>query len=60
MGGRCGCGETVPTLLACFVCGTSTCATCAIHLESATYCSACAGSLLDAPAVRATTPFDLH
>jgi hypothetical protein len=51
MGGRCGCGETVPT---------STCATCAIHLESATYCSACAGALLDAPAVRATTPFDLH
>lgn len=60
MGGRCGCGMTVPTLLACFECGTSTCASCAIHLESATYCSACAGSLLDAPAVRATTPFDLH
>ena len=60
MGGRCGCGETVPTLLACFECGTSTCATCAIDLESATYCRACAGALLDAPKVRATTPFDLH
>jgi hypothetical protein len=60
MGGRCGCGETVSTLLACFECGTSTCATCAIHLESATYCRACAGSLLEAPKVRATTPFDLH
>jgi len=60
MGGRCGCGETVPTLMACFECGASCCARCAIQLESAAYCSACAGVLLEAPAVRAAAPFDLH
>jgi hypothetical protein len=60
MAGQCRCGATVPTLLACFECGTTCCAGCAIHLESATYCADCAGSLLDAPAVRPATPFDLH
>jgi hypothetical protein len=60
MGGRCGCGETVTTLMACFECGTSCCAGCAIHLESAAYCQTCAGSLLETPAVRATARFDLH
>ncbi|HEX5817023.1 MAG TPA: hypothetical protein VF010_16960 [Methylomirabilota bacterium] len=50
----------MPTLMACFECGASCCARCAIHLESAAYCSACAGLLLEAPAVRAAAPFDLH
>ena len=36
------------------------CAGCAIHLESATYCERCAGSLLDVTKVRAADPFNLQ
>jgi hypothetical protein len=60
---RCGCGHEAPSefqLFGCFECGTTCCRACAIHLESATYCSACAGSLLDTAAVRAADPFELH
>ena len=63
MDGRCGCGHGVPNELAlfgCFDCGTTCCRACTIHLESATYCRACAGSLLDTAAVHAAEPFELH
>ncbi|HEV8585767.1 MAG TPA: hypothetical protein VGT02_12420 [Methylomirabilota bacterium] len=58
---RCGCGHEEPgALLGCLDCGTTCCRACAIHLESATYCRACAGALLDTAIVQAATPFELH
>ena len=62
MDGQCRCGEAVrgAFLLGCFECGATCCAACAIHLESATYCERCAGSLLDVTTVRAADPFHLH
>ena len=63
MNERCGCGHEAPSELAlfgCFDCGTTCCRDCTIHLESATYCHACAGSLLDTAAVRSAEPFELH
>jgi hypothetical protein len=63
MDGECRCGQTVPEafhLFGCLQCGTTCCSACAIHLESATYCADCAGSLLDVTTVRAATPFNLH
>ena len=63
MSGRCGCGHEVPSergLFGCFDCGTTCCRACTIHLESATYCRACAGSLLETSAVHATEPFELQ
>jgi hypothetical protein len=44
----------------CLECGAACCPACAIHLESAAYCGACARSLLDVTAVRAGGPLDLH
>ena len=63
MDGRCGCGHETPNELAlfgCFDCGTTCCRACTIHLESATYCRACAGSLLDTAAVHSADPFELQ
>jgi len=63
MDARCGCGDDITSELAlfgCFDCGTTCCRACTIHLESATYCRACAGSLLDTAAVQAAAPFELH
>ena len=63
MNGGCGCGHDVASDLAlfgCFECGTTCCRACTIHLESATYCRACAGLLLEAPAVHAADAFELH
>ena len=63
MDARCGCGDDIPSELAlfgCFDCGTTCCRACTIHLESATYCRACAGALLDTAAVQAAAPFELH
>jgi hypothetical protein len=44
----------------CYDCGAACCPACAIHLESTTYCQACAGSLLDTAAPRAGSPFELQ
>jgi hypothetical protein len=63
MNGQCGCGHEAPganALFGCFECGTTCCRACTIHLESATYCRACAGSLLDTAAVHSADPFELH
>ena len=73
MNGGCGCGHDVASDLAlfgCFECGTTCCRACTIHLESATYCRACAGSLLETPAevraglgsaiAHAADAFELH
>ena len=63
MDARCGCGDDIPSELAlfgCFDCGTTCCRACTIHLESATYCRACAGSLLNTATVHAAAPFELH
>lgn len=62
MNGRCRCGHEVASeaLFGCFECGTTCCRACAIHLESVTYCRACAGSLLETPAVHAADAFELR
>ena len=62
MSARCGCGHAAPSeaLFGCFDCGTTCCRACTIHLESATYCRACAGSLLGTGTVHAAAPFELH
>jgi len=62
MSARCGCGHEGPSeaLFGCFDCGTTCCRACTIHLESATYCRPCAGTLLETGAVHAATPFELH
>lgn len=63
MPGQCGCGTAVRDVfpsLGCLECGASCCPACAISLESATYCSACAGALLESATVRPGGPFDLH
>ena len=63
MDGRCGCGHEVASaraLFGCFECGMTCCPGCTIHLESATYCRACAGSLLETAAVHAADAFELH
>ncbi len=60
---RCGCGHDVASeqaLFGCFDCGTTCCRGCTIHLEAATYCRACAGSLLGTSMVQAAEPFQLH
>lgn len=56
----CGCSTEIRYHLGCMECGAPCCPTCAVHLESATYCQECAGTLLGAPAVRPSGPFDLH
>lgn len=63
MGASCQCGTEVVFpfhRLACLECGAPCCPTCAIQLESATYCGSCAGSLLGMAAIRSGGPFDLH
>lgn len=63
MGDRCVCGSKGSAgspALACLECGTACCPACAVPLESVTYCHRCAGSLLDASAVRAVGAFELH
>jgi hypothetical protein len=44
--------------LGCVECGQPCCPTCAISLESATYCRDCAGAVLDAIR-RARAPFEI-
>ena len=46
--------------LGCIDCGTACCPSCAVPLESVTYCRSCARALLDAGTVQATGSFDLH
>jgi len=60
MNAHCGCGSAERQALGCIECGTTCCPACAIHLESAIYCGACAGALLETTAVRAGGPFDLQ
>ncbi len=58
----CGCATDVPVPydLACIDCGTACCPSCAVPLESVTYCGDCARSLLGAGVVQAAGSFDLH
>jgi hypothetical protein len=63
MPGQCRCGRELGNVfhsLGCLECGASCCPSCAISLESATYCPACAGALLESATVRPGRPFDLH
>jgi hypothetical protein len=63
MSGQCSCGTEVRNAFhrfACLECGGPCCPSCAISLESATYCPACAGALLESATVRPGRPFDLH
>jgi hypothetical protein len=46
--------------LECLDCGSPLCPSCAISLESTTYCGACAAQLLETPHVRAVGSFELH
>ena len=46
--------------LACIDCGASCCPTCAVPLESVTYCRSCARSLLGATTVQPAGSFELH
>jgi hypothetical protein len=62
MPGQCHCGAEVRDTLhgfGCLECGASRCQSCAIELESATYCPACADAVLESSAVPGR-PFDLH
>ena len=59
----CGCSndaDRAPYDLGCIECGTACCPSCAVHLESATYCRSCASSLLGARTVVAAGAFDLQ
>jgi len=63
MPSQCQCGRELGNVfpsLGCLECGASCCPSCAISLESATYCPACAGTLLESATVRPGRPFDLH
>jgi len=63
MPGHCRCGSEVRNTFhsfACLECGDACCPACAISLESATYCLACAAALLESATVRPGPPFDLH
>jgi hypothetical protein len=60
MATTCECGTHGATQLGCLECGATCCPTCAIQLESATYCRWCAGSLLGVADVRSAGPFDLQ
>ena len=59
MGCQCG-GQTQGTSagLACLECGCACCPSCAVTLESASYCRSCAGQLLGT-AVETSDPFEL-
>jgi len=63
MPSRCGCGAELSNSfhsLGCLDCGAAVCPACAISLESATYCAACAADLLGTRQVRAGSPFELQ
>jgi hypothetical protein len=63
MAAHCGCGTEIRNSfhnLGCLDCGAALCPSCAISLESATYCAGCAADLLGTRQVRAGSPFDLH
>jgi hypothetical protein len=63
MPGHCGCETPVGNSFhsfGCLDCGAPLCSTCAISLESASYCSSCAADLLETRTVRSGSPFDLH
>jgi hypothetical protein len=63
MPGQCGCGTEIRNAFhsfGCLECGAPCCPSCAISLESTTYCPACAGALLESTTVRPGRPFDLH
>jgi len=52
MSTRCHCGSDVQNQfdhLGCIQCGAACCPTCSSQLESATYCGACAESILEVP-----------
>ena len=59
----CGCSKNVEGTsydLGCIECGTACCPSCAVPLESVTYCRSCARSLLGAGPVVAAGTFDLQ
>ena len=63
MPSRCGCGTELSNSfhsLGCQECGGGLCPSCAISLESATYCASFAGDLLGTRNVRAGAPFELQ
>jgi hypothetical protein len=60
---NCGCSSNTGQAfydLGCIDCGTACCSSCAVTLESVTYCRSCARSLLGAGTVQAAGSFDLH
>jgi hypothetical protein len=59
---QCDCGGRIDHAfhrLGCVECGQPCCPSCAIALESATYCRDCAGDLLETRRIRAGNPFEL-
>lgn len=63
MSGRCRCGAELSRAfphLGCLACEAACCPACAVHLESVTYCRACAGALLGTSRVRAAGAFSLY
>ena len=63
MPGQCRCGSQVRNAFdrfGCLECGAGLCPSCAISLESATYCAACAAALLETATVRTARGFELH
>ena len=57
----CGCSNDVDRArydLGCIDCGTACCPSCAVFLESATYCRSCARSLLGGGVVVTAGSFD--
>ncbi len=62
MTGWCGCGSEVNHAfqrMGCFDCGDGVCPSCAVTLESVSYCRTCAGRLLETRAVESEGRFDL-
>jgi hypothetical protein len=60
---NCGCTNDIGRAgydLGCIDCGTALCPSCAVHLESVTYCRSCARLLLGAGTVLAAGSFDLQ
>ena len=57
----CNCPRSAGTYeLACIDCGAACCSSCAVALESVTYCRSCARSLLGAATVQPAGSFELH
>jgi len=63
MGRNCSCGtersKAAPTL-GCIECGSPCCPSCAVTLESVSYCRGCARSLLGATTILAVGTYELH